>query len=188
MSEVSASNSSDATSVDALAAHDTSVTGRAASSFWLVAFAFLIVMGSATLPSPLYGLYRVRDNLSAFTITIVYGIFAGGTVMSLVAAPVLAARLGRRGLMLTSVTTMMVSAGLLAGWKALPGLIVGRCLTGVAVGLAASTAIVYLIELRLSTDPEGIARARTIGTAVSVAGLGLAPLVAGLLAQWGSCN
>ena len=160
-------------------------SSRGASSFWLVAFAFLIVMGFSTLPSPLYGLYRVRDNLSALTITIVYGIFAAGTVISLSAASVIAARLGRRGLMLASVTMMMVSASLLAGWKALPGLIIGRFLTGVAVGLASGTAITYLIELRLRSDPGGLVRARTIGTAVSVGGIGLGPLVAGFLAQWG---
>jgi hypothetical protein len=31
----------------------------------------------ATLPSPLYGLYRTRDHLSALTITVVFAIFAG---------------------------------------------------------------------------------------------------------------
>ncbi|MEN3310679.1 MAG: hypothetical protein V7645_8, partial [Actinomycetota bacterium] len=36
------------------------VARRAASGFWVVAFAFMIVMAFATLPSPLYGLYRVR--------------------------------------------------------------------------------------------------------------------------------
>jgi hypothetical protein len=40
--------------------------------FWAVAFAFLVVMMLATLPSPLYGLYRTRDHLSAFTITAVF--------------------------------------------------------------------------------------------------------------------
>ena len=40
------------------------------SGFWAVAFAFLIVMAVATLPSPLYGLYRTRDHLSALTITV----------------------------------------------------------------------------------------------------------------------
>jgi hypothetical protein len=30
-----------------------------------VAFAFLIVMAFATMPSPLYGLYRARDGLLA---------------------------------------------------------------------------------------------------------------------------
>jgi hypothetical protein len=44
--------------------------------------------------------------------------------------------------------------GLLAAWKALPGLLIGRLLTGVAVGLAAGVAVPYLIELRLRADPN----------------------------------
>ncbi len=48
-----------------------------------MAFAFLVVMMFATLPSPLYGLYRTRDHLSAFTITVVFAIFAVGTIITL---------------------------------------------------------------------------------------------------------
>ena len=80
---------------------------------------------------------------------------------------------------------MMAAAGLLAAWKALPGLLIGRLLTGVAVGLAAGTAITYLIELRLRADPKAsMARARTIGTAITVGALGVGPLIAGCLAEW----
>ena len=87
-------------------------------------------MAFATLPSPLYGLYRERDDLSAFTITIVYAIFAAGTIAALIAVPFIAARIGRRGVMLAAVATMMVAAGVLAAWKDLPGLLLGRLLTG----------------------------------------------------------
>ena len=155
--------------------------------FWAVAFAFLIVMAFATLPSPLYGLYRVRDGLSAFTVTVVYAIFAGGTIAALLAVRFIAARIGRRGVMLGAVATMMVAAGVLAAWKALPGLLVGRLITGFAVGMAAGTAIAYLIELRLRADPKASpAVPRTIGTSVNVGALGIGPLVAGCLAQWAS--
>jgi hypothetical protein len=158
---------------------------RYRSGFWAVAFAFLVVMAFATLPSPLYGLYRVRDGLSAFTITIVYAIWAAGTVAALIAVPFIAERIGRRGTMLAAVATMMVAAGELAGWKSLPGLLIGRTLTGFAVGMAAGTAITYLIELRLRADPNvSPAIARTIGTSVNVGALGIGPLVAGFLAQW----
>ena len=144
-------------------------TTRRGSGFWTVAFAFLIVMAFATLPSPLYGLYRTRDHLSAFMITVIYAIFAAGTIATLLAVRSIAARIGRRGVMLGAVATMMVAAGLLAAWKALPGLLIGRLLTGVSVGLAAGTAITYLIELRLRADPKAsIVRARTIGTSVNV--------------------
>jgi predicted MFS family arabinose efflux permease len=159
--------------------------GARSSGFWTVAFAFLIVMAFATLPSPLYGLYRTRDHLSAFTITIVYAIWAGGTIATLLTEHLVVARIGRRGVMLSAVAMMMVAAGLLAVWKDLPGLLIGRLLTGVAVGLAAGTAIVYLIELRVRSDPKAsVIRARTIGTSVNVGALGIGPLIGGCLAQW----
>jgi hypothetical protein len=158
---------------------------RHRAGFWAVGFAFLIVMAFATLPSPLYGLYRERDHLSAFTITIVYAIWAAGTIAALIAVPFIAARIGRRGSMLAAVATMMVAAGELAAWKALPGLLLGRLLNGVSVGMAAGTAITYLIELRLRADPNASpGLARTIGTSVNVGALGIGPLVAGCLAQW----
>jgi MFS family permease len=153
----------------------------------VVAFAFLVVMAFATLPSPLYGIYKVRDNLSSFTITVIYAIFAAGTIAALLAETRIAARVGRRGVMLGAVAIMMVAAALLAACTELSVLIVGRLLTGVAAGLAAGTAITYLIELRLRADPgASIVRARTIGTSINVGALGVGPLVAGCLAEWAS--
>jgi predicted MFS family arabinose efflux permease len=155
------------------------------AGFWAVAFAFLIVMAAATLPSPLYGLYRERDGLSAFTVTVIYAIYAAGTIATLLSVRFVAARIGRRGMMLGAVATMMAAAGLLALWKALPGLLVGRFITGVAVGLAAGTAITYLIELRARENPKAsVIPARNIGTAVNVGALGIGPLIAGFLAEW----
>jgi MFS family permease len=158
---------------------------RRRSGFWAVAFAFLIVMAVATLPSPLYGLYRTRDHLSALTITVVFAIFAGSTIAMLQRDNSIAARIGRRGVMIAAVATMMVAVGVLAAWKDLPGLLIGRLVTGVSVGLAAGTAITYLIELRLRADPKASpAVATTIGTSVTVGALGVGPLIAGCLAQW----
>jgi hypothetical protein len=159
--------------------------GRHRSGFWAVAFAFLIVMAIATLPSPLYGIYRIRDHLSALTITVVFAIFAGGTILTLLRDSSLVARIGRRGMMLAAVAMLMVAMGVLAAWKDLPGLLIGRVLTGMSVGLAAGTAITYLVELRLRADPKAsVVRARTIGTSVTVGALGVGPLIAGCLAQW----
>jgi hypothetical protein len=170
---------------DTVTAAPATAVRRHRSGFWAVAFALLIVMASATLPSPLYGLYRARDHLSALTVTVIYAVFAAGTIAALLSVPSIAARAGRRGAMLGAVTTMMAAAGLLAAWKALAGLLIGRLITGVAVGLAAGTAITYLIELRVRANPSASPiRARNIGTAVSVGGLGVGPLIAGVLAEW----
>jgi hypothetical protein len=170
---------------DSVQAPPAAAARRHWSGFWAVAFAFLIVMASATLPSPLYGLYRIRDDLSAFTVTVVYAIYAAGTIAALLSVRFVAARIGRRGVMLSAVATMMAAAGLLAAWKDLSGLLVGRFITGVAVGLAAGTAITYLIELRARANPSASPiPARNIGTAVNVGALGIGPLIAGALAQW----
>jgi predicted MFS family arabinose efflux permease len=172
---------SNSTSQQPLAQHARSYS----AGFWAVAFAFLVVMAFATLPSPLYGLYRTRDDLSPFTITVVYAIFAAGTITALRSAPSIAARIGRRGIMLGAVASMIVAAIVLASWKALPGLLIGRLITGLSVGLAAGTAITYLIELRLREDPSASpVAARNIGTAVNVGALGIGPILAGFLAQW----
>ena len=158
---------------------------RAAAGFWTVAYALLIVMAFATLPSPLYGLYRIRDHLSSLMITVIFAIFAGGTITTLTAVPRIAARIGRRGVMLLAVASMMVAAVLLAASKALPALLIGRLIAGASAGLAAGTAITYMIELRLRADPGGsLIGARNIGTSVNVGALGVGPLVAGGLAQW----
>src|ERR1700689_4507529 len=85
---------------------------RSGSGFWAVAYAFLIVMAFATMPSPLYGLYRTRDDLSALTITIVFAIFAAGTIAALRADNFVAAQIGRRGVMIAAVVTMMIAAGI----------------------------------------------------------------------------
>jgi predicted MFS family arabinose efflux permease len=157
------------------------------SGFWIVAFAFLVVMSFATLPSPLYGIYKIRDHLSSLTITIIYAIFAAGTIAVLLAENRIAARRGRRGAMIGSVLVMMLAAGILAAWHGLPVLLVGRLLTGIAAGLAAGTAITYLIELRLRAQPgSSIVWPRTVGTSISVGALGVGPLIAGCLAQWAS--
>ena len=87
----------------------TALRPRHRSGFWAAAFAFLIVMAVATLPSPLYGLYRTRDDLSALTITVVFAIFAAGTIAMLLRDSSIAARIGRRGTMLAAIATMIVA-------------------------------------------------------------------------------
>jgi hypothetical protein len=160
---------------------------RHRAAFWAVAFAFLVVMAFATLPSPLYGLYRTRDDLSTMTVTVVYAVFACGAIGALLCENVIVTRIGRRRVMFGGVATMMLAAAVIGIWKDLPGLLVGRVLSGLSVGLAAGTATTYLIELGLRDDPDAsVVRARTIGTSVNIGGLGIGPLVAGVLAEWTS--
>jgi MFS family permease len=68
----------------------------------------------------------------------------------------------------------------------LPGLLLARVVSGVAVGLTTATATAYLAELHLGTAAaqRGEARGQVVATAANLGGIGVGPLVAGLLAQF----
>src|ERR1700751_341610 len=116
-------------------------------SFWVVAFVFLTVMGFSTVPSPLYGLYRARDHFSLFMITVIFAVYAIGVIASLLLAGHLSDLYGRRRLLLPALGIAMLSAAVFLASKSLSGLVVGRFLNGLAIGVVASTATAYLAEL-----------------------------------------
>jgi predicted MFS family arabinose efflux permease len=80
----------------------------------------------------------------------------------------------------------IMAAVFLAVWPALPGLIIGRLLTGVAVGLMASTATTYLTDLYHAAHPDRVGSPipALVGAAANLGGLAFGPIVAGALAQW----
>jgi MFS family permease len=69
--------------------------------------------------------------------------------------------------------------------KSLAGLLVGRLLNGVAIGIVVSTATAYLTELHAVGRPDASPRrAQLTASAIPVGGIGLGALLAGILAQW----
>jgi MFS family permease len=79
-----------------------------------------------------------------------------------------------------------MAAGLLfLGWPTIAGLIIGRVISGVSIGMLSATATAYLSELHAAARPGAPrTRAEMVAAAASLGGLGLGPLVAGLLAQY----
>src|ERR1700745_3972370 len=125
----------------------------------MVSFAFLAVMAFSAVPSPLYGLYRERDHFSLFMVTVIYAVFAVGVIGSLL---LLGGHLsdwyGRRRLLLPALGLAIVSAIVFLVSKSLGGLLVGRLLNGIAIGIIVSTASAYLTELDAVGRPEATAR------------------------------
>jgi len=154
-------------------------------AFWAVAFAFLAVMAFSTVPSPLYGLYRERDQFSVFMVTVIYAVYALGVIGALLLAGQLSDWYGRRRLLLPALGIAIVSAIVFVASKGLTGLIVARLINGISVGIVAATATAYLSELNAIGRPEATPkRAQLAASAVNVGGLGVGALVAGVLAQW----
>lgn len=158
-----------------------------AAGFWFAAVAFAAQMGFGTAPTPLWPLYQARDGFGATTVTVAFSCMVVGAVVSFLAIGHLSDRFGRRRVIVPALLMAVVAAVVLMAWPALPGLLLGRLLTGLAVGLMASTATAYLHELYHRAYPGRGASVTpgVVATAANLGGLAMGPLAAGVVAEWG---
>ncbi len=156
------------------------------AGFWLVAAAFAVLMAFGTAPTPLWPLYAARDGFGPTTVTEVFAVLVGGAAFGFLAFGHLSDRFGRRRVVVAALGVGAAAALLLALWTDLPGLVVGRLLNGLAIGLMASTATTYLHDLYAREHPDrpGSTVPGVVSTAANLGGLALGPLVAGAIAQW----
>ncbi|MDE3132268.1 MAG: MFS transporter, partial [Acidobacteriota bacterium] len=146
---------------------------------------FLIVLSYNAMPAPLYGLYERRDGFSSFMLTVIFAAYALGVVISLFGVGHLSDWHGRRRLFVPALLVSMASAGVFLVWRALPGLLLGRFIGGVGVGMVTATATAWLAELHRAAHPDAsVRRAQVISTAANLGGIGAGALIAGLLAEW----
>jgi MFS family permease len=153
--------------------------------FWFVGYAFMVVMAFAAVPTPLYVLYARRDHFSSLVVTCVFAAYAVGVVASLFLVGHISDWVGRRR-MLLSATVLSLLAGLVfIGWTSLPALLIARVLTGLAVGVVTTTATAHLGELHAQHRPDAsVHRAQVVAVAANLGGIGLGPLLSGLLAEY----
>ncbi|SDL51370.1 Predicted arabinose efflux permease, MFS family [Modicisalibacter muralis] len=149
-------------------------------AFCGVAFAFLTVMLGATLPTPLYPVYQQRFGFSQLMITVIFAAYAVGVIAALIGTGRWSDQVGRRPLLFAGLVAAALSDGLFLVSDGLSGLLAGRVLSGVSAGVFTGTATVAVIELA----PRHWQRSATfVATAANMGGLGLGPVVAGLLGQ-----
>jgi MFS family permease len=155
------------------------------TAFWIVGYTFAVTMAFSALPTPLYVLYQARDHFSTFMITVIFAAYAVGVMASLFLAGHLSDWVGRRRMVLLSVLVNMASGALFLAWPATSGLIVARLVSGISIGMLTATATAYISELHSAARPgAGRARSELVATAANLGGIGLGPLLAGLLAQY----
>ena len=121
--------------------------------FWLVTAAFVSLQAFGTVPTPLWPLYAVRDGLSSTMVTLAFACMVVGAGASLYLFGHLSDRLGRRRIIVPALAFGIAAAAVMAWWPTLPGLLIGRVLTSVAIGLMASTAPAYLTDLYREGNP-----------------------------------
>lgn len=146
-----------------------------------------MLMALGTVPTPLWPLYQARDGFDSTTVTVVFAVLVVGAAASLFFFGHLSDRMGRRRIIVPALVLALAGAVTMALYPDLPGLIIGRLLTGAAVGLMAPTATVYLADLYRAGYPDAPADSAVpavVATAANLGGLALGPLIAGALAQW----
>lgn len=146
----------------------------------IVALAFAVTMLGATLPTPLYGLYRQEIGFSEFMVTVVYAAYAVGVMAALLLFGRLSDQIGRKPILLGGLVVSAASAAVFVVADGLPLLFAGRVLSGVSAGLFTGAATATIIDL---AAPGRQGRATLLATAVNTGGLGLGPLVAGAFSE-----
>lgn len=162
-------------------------TASHGTGFWFAAVAFAVLMAFGTAPTPLWPLYAARDHFGSTTVTLAFAALVVGAAGGFLLLGHLSDRFGRRRVVAPALGTGLAAALLLGLWPTLPGLLAGRLLNGVAIGLMASTATAYLHDLHHQSHPDAAPGARmpgVVATAANLGGLALGPLVGGVLAQW----
>lgn len=154
--------------------------GRPAG-FALIAYAFLITMAGATLPTPLYPLLEHRYDFGELLLTVIFGIYAFGVIAGLLAFGRLSDEIGRKPVLLLGLVFSALSAFLFLFAHSLAPIYAGRIVSGVSAGIFTGTATATLVDLA----PAGRRRLATlVAVIVNLGGLGLGTLLAGLLADY----
>jgi MFS family permease len=150
-------------------------------AFGLLAYAFAAIMVGTTLPTPMYALYGQEMHFAVLTTTVIYATYAGGVLFALSAFGRWSDAIGRRPVLLAGVVFAVASAAVFLVADSVPMLLVGRVLSGLSAGLFTGTATAAVIE---AAPPNWRTRAAAVATVANMGGLGIGPLLAGLLVQY----
>ncbi len=151
------------------------------SPFAWVSFALIVgVMGTALI-SPLYALYKEAWQLQASDVSLIYVMYMGGALCSLLFLGRLPDTLGfrpvmQKGLALAFIGTLIS----MIAWD-VPSLNAGRFIVGIASGMITTSATSGLSAL---SGPGQMRRVAMLTGVLIAFGFGLGPLLGGIMGQW----
>jgi MFS family permease len=148
-------------------------------AFWLMALVLTATMLGTTLPTPLYDIYQAQWHFSAAMVTVTFAVYAAAVMATLLLAGRSSDQAGRKPVLAVALGASAVSTVVFILAPDLGALIAARIVSGLSAGLMTGTATAALTELA----PPG-RRASLAASAANMGGLGLGPLIAGLLAQY----
>jgi MFS family permease len=149
-------------------------------SFGATAYALAVTMLGTTLPTSLYGLYSERFGFSELMITVIFATYACGVIAALLFFGPFSDAVGRRRMLLPGLAASALSAVAFLLAHGLAPLLIGRLLSGLSAGVFTGTATATLVDL---VADENRGRATLVATIANMGGLGLGPLLAGIVSE-----
>jgi MFS family permease len=140
------------------------------SGFVLIAYAFLVTMLGATLPTPLYPLFAQRYSFGALMVTLIFAVYAFGVIAALLAFGELSDQIGRKPLLVAGLALSALSAFLFVLADSLTPIFAGRVISGLSAGLFTGTATATLVDL-VPGDRRKLAS--LVAVVMNLGGLGL---------------
>ena len=150
----------------------------------LVATAFAVAMLGTTLPTPLYPFLEQRFGFGELTTTVVFAVYPVGVAAALLLSGHWSDQVGRRPMLLAGLALSAVAAVLFllaSPTGSMAWVYAARLVSGLSAGVFTGTATAAVVDL---AEEGGAERAGLVAAAANMGGLGLGPVVAGLLAQW----
>ena len=151
---------------------------QSAQSYAAALVLTLLFMG-ATLPSPLYVIYRDELHFSQVMLTLVYAVYFAGAMATAFFLGRISDEIGRRVAIFAAVAISIGAALVFIFADSLEMLFVGRLLSGLALPLASGAGTAWIVELC-----EDRCTAASLSAGAILAGLGLGALISGLLAEY----
>ncbi|MDS1269785.1 MFS transporter [Lipingzhangella sp. LS1_29] len=161
--------------------HDVSWFHRPGWQMTVAGVALAVLSAAANMASPLYPTYQQVLGISALTMTVLYATFAATAVPSLLLFGPAGDALGRKPVLLASLTCAFGGTAVFAVGGDVSALFLGRVLVGVGLGMGTGAGIAAMVESAPACHP---ARGSTLATVAFVVGSGAGPLLAGVLAQY----
>lgn len=139
------------------------------------------LFAGSTVATPLYVIYKQQLGFSQITLTLIYAVYVVGNLTALLIFGRMSDQVGRRRTAVLAIGIAIVGALVFLFAHGVASLYIARVLSGLAIGIGASTGTAWLAELIAERDRS---RATVIATITNFAGLGLGALIAGLLAEY----
>jgi predicted MFS family arabinose efflux permease len=150
-------------------------------AYWLMAAIIGLSLFASSTPSPLYSTYREQWGFSSFVLTAVFAVYAIGVLAALLFAGRISDDVGRRPVLVGSLSALIVATGLFLVADSVAWLFAARALQGVATGVALGSAGAALLDLHPRRDSHSAGLANGV---FSTAGMGLGALIAATLVQY----